>query len=115
MSQTNNLSLPLFNAAEGRRQRDLGMAISASYPGDAWVLQARTIGEIIAAKQGSVTIDQILMVCPRPKDVSPNATGSIFRGKRWKCIGFAQSSQVQRHAGLIRRWALCSDPIPRKQ
>lgn len=103
---TSNLGLPLFNAAESRRQRDRGMAIAASYPNDEWLAKARSVAELLAAKYGEVTSDQVLAVCPRPMDVRPNVTGSIFKGKQWKCIGFINSAQVSRHAGAIRRWVL---------
>ena len=96
----------LFDVAEARRLRDRGMDIAASYPNDAWLTTARAVAEMLASKHGEVTIDDVIKHCPRPANVSPNTTGSIFKGKRWHCVGFAQSEQTQRHAGTIRRWVL---------
>lgn len=101
-----DLSLPLFNSAESKRQRDRGIAVAASYPADEWVARARQVAELLAAKNGETDIDSVLAVCPRPKNISHQANGSIFKGGRFVCVGITQSTQVSRHAGLIRRWAL---------
>lgn len=98
------LGLPLFNAAASRKLKERGLDIAESFPADYWVQRARAVAELLAAKNGSVTSDDVLRVCPRPADVPPNATGSLFRGKKWKCIGTQQSEQVSRHAGIIRIW-----------
>jgi hypothetical protein len=100
------LGLPLWNSAEGRRLKERGLDVIESYPNDQWVQKARAIAEMLAAKNGEVTMDEILKVLPRPPDVHPNSCGAVFRGKRWKQIGTKQSEQVSRHAGIIRIWKL---------
>jgi len=102
------IGLPLFNSAESRRLKERGQDIIESYPNDRWVTQARSVAEMLAVRNGEVTIDEVLKHCPRPADVHPNACGSIFRGKKWRQVGVKQSEQVSRHAGIIRIWALRS-------
>lgn len=97
----------LFDLAASREARDKGMEAAANgYGASDWLDQARKVAEILAARHGEVTADMVQAICPRPASVSPAASGSLFRGKKWRCIGFTQSSQVSRHAGAIRRWVL---------
>ena len=99
--------LGLFDAAKSRELRDTGKEVAAhSYGADEWLTKARLAAERIATDRREVTIDDVLRICPRPSHISANATGSVFKGKKWKCIGFAQSEQVQRHASVIRRWVV---------
>lgn len=102
------IGLPLFDRAMSRRLKERGLDIAESFPADAWVQRARSVAEMLAARDGETDIDKVLKLCPRPSDVSPAATGSIFRGKRWRCVGTKQSEQVSRHAGIIRIWQLDS-------
>ena len=98
----------LFDAATSRQLRDQGLAITASYPNDDWLAKAKHVAEQLAAQNGEVTSDDVLRKCPRPESVNPNTTGNIFKGKKWKCVGFTNSEKISRHAGIIRRWILIS-------
>lgn len=71
-----------------------------------WIEKARATALYLAASDGEVTIDRVLQFTPRPDWVSVNATGSVFRDKRFKCVGFTKTSKVSGHARIIKIWAL---------
>lgn len=101
-----DLGLPLFNATESKRLRDLGKQIAASFPADNWLAKAQATAQLIAATNGECTIDDVLKVCPRPDHISPNATGSVFSGKKWKIVGRTNTTKISGHSREIRIWAL---------
>jgi hypothetical protein len=97
----------LFDISEGRLLKQKGMeAAEFSYQASEWLERARSVAELLVAKRGEVTSDDVLRVCPRPPEVSFNATGSLFRGKKWKSIGWTNTAQTQGHCRAIRRWVL---------
>lgn len=97
----------IFDYAESQRQRDKGMeAAEFSYGSNEWLIEARKIAEILASKNGEVTVEDVLRFCPRPTSVSVNATGSLFKGKKWVPIGFKSSTKISSHARQIRIWRL---------
>lgn len=101
MNQNSHLSLPLFSESIARQLRDQGIAAVSSYPNDDYITKARAVAEILAAKQGSVTINDVLKICPRPENVHPNAIGAIMRSKHLKLISFVHSDKISAHARRI--------------
>lgn len=95
------IQLSLTDYAESVRLRDMGMNIAASADND-WLERARSVAEMLGMNGQEVTVNDVYAVVGLPDKV--NADGSLFRGKNWKCVGYAQSARVKRHAGLIRRW-----------
>lgn len=100
----------LFSLAESRRKRDLGMSQAAA-PSNAseWLHKCRQHAQILIIMNGEVSSDQVLQWCPRPSDVHPNATGSIFRDKRFKIVGYKTSSKVSARARRIAIYQLNED------
>lgn len=96
----------LFDAATSRRLKEQGMSIAASHPNDSWLSQAQATAHLLAATNGECTIDDVLRICPRPSNISPNATGSVFAGKKWKVIGHTNTTKISGHAREIKIWAL---------
>ena len=99
-----SLDLPLFNAAESRAARDHGMALSVMYSNDGWLERARSVAELICATEGECTIENIYKRIGMPE--KRNLAGSVFKGKRFRCIGIDEATRVERHSGVIRRWVL---------
>lgn len=97
-------SLPIFDYIEAQKLRDQGMQIAASYPCDDWVAKARSVAEHIAATEGECTIEMVYKKIGLPP--KPNAAGSVFKGKKFRCIGMDEATRTTRHCGMIRRWAL---------
>lgn len=99
--------MDLFNAAESRLAKEIGMDRAAyCHNNYDWVHQAREVARMLAAKNGSITINDVLKICPRPEHVSPNATGSIFSGKEWSIVGRTKTDKVSGHNREIKIWAL---------
>ncbi len=99
--------ITIFDRLKALELRDKGMDQAAySLNAQGWLQSAQAVARHLAAKNGETTIDEVLAVCPRPPNVSVNATGSIFRGKDWKLIGNTQSSKVASRARRVGIWAL---------
>ena len=90
-------TLDLF---EGMRLRDVGIGRVYLNNFD-WVDEARKIAKELAAKNGSVSIDEVLSACPRPAQVHPNATGSVFKEKIWAKVGYKPSEKPSAHARVV--------------
>lgn len=97
-------NLPLFDSASARALRDRGIAIAASYPSDDWLKKAQSLAELIAATEGEVDIEKIYKHIGLPPHA--NAAGSVFKSKKFRCIGIVEATRLQRRAGVIRRWCL---------
>lgn len=101
-----NVQYDLESYAEGLRLKEAGMlqAATGSIEAAEWLDRARQVARHLAAKNFEVCVEDqygIIGLPPRP-----NVAGSIFKGKEWHCLGFRKAFRKDRHAGLIRRWAL---------
>ena len=98
-----------FDVAEGRKQRDAGIAQASDMLSRRFLLElARDIATLHARKHGSVTYDDVYSEMSdkgfRP-DLLGNAAGSVFRGKEWQFTGeWRQSERVSNHARVNRVW-----------
>lgn len=98
---------PLLNYIESTRLKEQGMQAAAySYGANEWLERARAVAEMLAATQGDCSIDDVLKACPRPEGVSPGATGSVFKGKKFRRVGYTTTRQVKGHARAISLWSL---------
>jgi hypothetical protein len=84
----------------GVRLRDVG--VQKVYENNkGWVDEARAVAKSLAVERGLISIDDVLEAIPRPVDVHPNATGSIFREKCWLNVGYTKSRSPSAHARAI--------------
>lgn len=97
---------PHFDLFAAALARDVGLARVSSFPNDSWIAQARSMALILAAKQGEITINDVLQRLPRPDHIHPNAVGSVMRCKELKKIGYTKSSKVSSHARAIGIYTL---------
>lgn len=96
------MTADLFSLAHARQLRDEGMERASRSPDSAsWLWEARQAAWIYAAKHGAVSADDVLKIVPRPEWVSVNATGSLFKDKRFKLVGYKQSTKTSAHARRI--------------
>lgn len=101
------MTADLFSLAEGRRLRDEGMERAAkNVYAENWLTIARNVAFNLLQKQPTISADDLLIYCPRPPNVSHNATGSLFKDKRFKLVGYKTSSKVSAHARRIAVWAM---------
>ena len=90
-------TLDLF---QSQRLRDIGVT-SVYNNNSSWVEEARVVAKQLARQNKQVSIDEVLDFLPRPDEVNPNATGSVFRERCWKKVGYKQSSKPSAHARAI--------------
>lgn len=91
----------LFDFAKGQQLRDLGIEIVSGFPNDTWITNARRVAVRLAQLNGTVTSDDVQKILPRPSEIHPNATGSVFRTKELRLVGFKASEKTSRHAARI--------------
>jgi len=95
--------IPLFGADLKRLGLDSVEINHADFLGT-----ARQFAELLAKKNGRVTMDDVRDILDRlgmePKHA--NVYGGIFRGDEWHCIGMKQSTRPSNHARHVRIWSL---------
>ena len=89
-----------FDRELSRQLRDEGIQ-KAENNATEWINACRVLAYQFAVEHGRVASDDVLKELPRPTLVHPNATGSIFRDKRFKLVGYKTSSKVSAHARRI--------------
>lgn len=107
----------LFNHAEGRRLKAIGMDAASAWPYAQPVAIARNIALMLAKKNGQVTADDIYewmenapnqeVIGPALEEIkkNPNCMGSIFQTPRLKFSGrITESKRPERHASMLRIW-----------
>lgn len=100
-----NAQSSIFDYMESQRLKEVGIQLAADAEYD-WVSRARSVAEHLASKNGECTINDVYAVVGLP--THSNAAGGIFRGKKWRSVGYLESGRVARRGGLIRRWSLRS-------
>ena len=98
----------IFDYAASKELAKIGMekARYSTLCSDDWVKKARSIAIGLATKNGEVTINDVYKICPRPKDVHPNASGSVLKCQELIQIGTTQSDKISRRTGIIRIYGL---------
>jgi len=71
-----------------------------------WLATARATARRIAAKNGSVTINEVRALVPMPEGVDPRVAGAVFLGKDWRCLGYVSSVRRTSHGRPIARFVL---------
>lgn len=72
-----------------------------------WIETARELAQSIAAKNGSVTSDDIHEVLPIPGHIDPRIMGAVFKPRRlWHCAGYRASKRKINHGRPIAIWEL---------
>ena len=52
-----------------------------------WLSEARAVAVSLAARNGTVTIDDVRDHCPPPDDVDPRVMGAVFRTRDFEATG----------------------------
>lgn len=91
----------LFDAAQSRLLRDKGIEQAGSWPANEWVSKARAFAVSYARVHGTVDMDVVSRHCPRPADISPAASGAVFKTKELVVCGTKNSDKVSSHARRI--------------
>ncbi len=87
----------------GRKQLGLDLVEDHNF---SFVDHMRDLAIAISNRDGQVTSDDLRRAATR-LGIEPdhqNAWGAIFRGKRWKPMGYVNSTLPSNHARVIRVW-----------
>jgi len=85
-----------------------GMDAAATYR-KGLLERAKTIAHKLASDGRTITIDDVveaLAIASDAPGLLGNASGSVFAGKMWECVGWRKSTRVSNHARSIRVWRL---------
>ena len=101
-------SLPLFNALEAERQKELGQSRAAASRPEI-LMAARMEAERIAKQRGEVSADDVFSALAalgfHPEDLG-NAAGSIFRKSQYEVVRREKSKRASNHCRWIFVWKL---------
>lgn len=62
-----------------------------------WLVLARGKARAIAMEHGSVTVDDVRVVCPPPAGLDPRIMGAIFRSPSFVAVGYQKSVRKTCH------------------
>lgn len=95
----------MATAEKGRALRDAQMDMFEVR--DALFLDhCRIIAAEVAAKHGSVSINDIRARVQVPATIHPSVLGAVFRSKKFKAIGYTEATHPQAHARVVRVYQL---------
>lgn len=70
-----------------------------------WLESARHEAKKLLSRRYSITIEDVLAVCPKPTYLHRNTIGSVFNGD-FVPIGFSKSKRTVSRGRWIRTWRL---------
>lgn len=65
-----------------------------------------------ALRDDTVTITDVLAVCPRPMGVSKKAHSYVFKDELFKPVGYTRALNPEANGHVIRVWALANTMKP---
>lgn len=77
-----------------------------------WLMEARATARKLLTTRHTITIEEVLKECPRPKYLHRNITGAVFMDKDFKAMGYTKSKRPVSNARVITVWALNKSELP---
>lgn len=74
-----------------------------------WLIQARATARELLKTRRTITVEDVLKVCPRPSYLHPSVTGSVFKDDDFRPVGFRKSLRPISNSRIIRIWSLRED------
>lgn len=74
-----------------------------------WLWDARKAAKELLSRQTTITIEDVLKVCPRPSYLHRNVTGSVFKDEAFKPVGFRKSLRPISNSRVVRVWTLSEE------
>lgn len=74
-----------------------------------WLEDARNTAKKLLRDHPSITIEDVLDVCPRPSYIHRNSTGAVFKNGEFRTTGYTKSRRAVSKGRWIFRWALRSN------
>lgn len=79
-----------------------------------WLQKARHTAEKLAIEHGSVDIEDVLALCPRPRFLHKNVTGHVFKAPVFRTVGIRKSRRPISNGRLICIWAVREEFYPKR-
>ena len=101
--------LHLFDLEAGRRRKEAGR-IQVELNNKPAVEAMREFARAYAAEHGVVSIDIVRRWASarRLEIKSPNAFGTVFKGRGWRRVGFRPNPVPSAHARMVAVWKLAA-------
>lgn len=77
-----------------------------------WIEDCRSAARKLLTVRESVTIEDVLKICPRPKYIHKNVTGSVFKDTGFVMCGWTKAMKASSNGRWIMKWKLNEEPIP---
>lgn len=71
-----------------------------------WLMSARHTARKLLSRNETITIEDVLKVCPRPTYIHRNTTGRVFEDEDFQPVGFEKSKRPVSKGRWIRTWKL---------
>jgi hypothetical protein len=95
-------------ADQGRALRDAQLDLFEVR--DALFLEhCRLLAAAVARQQGTVSINDIRARVKIPANMNPSVLGAVFKGKKFKVVGFTEAIHPQAHARVVRVYQLTNN------
>lgn len=79
---------------------------------EVWLDEARATARRLLVSRPTITIEDVLLECPRPQHVHRNTAGQVFKHEDFTACGFAKSRRTISKGRWIMRWQLQAETMP---
>lgn len=80
---------------------------------EAWLSTARSTAYDLLLSQQTITIEDVLKICPRPSYLHPGVTGHVFQDVMFRPVGFRKSLRPISNGRVVRVWTLSNAYMPK--
>lgn len=77
-----------------------------------WIDDARSAARRLLIYRDTITIEDVLAICPRPTYVHRNVSGQLFKHEDFKAKGFTKSRRAVSKGRWIMTWQLNAKALP---
>lgn len=77
-----------------------------------WVEDCQAAARKLLVTKEEITIEDVLRICPRPRYIHRNTTGSVFKHSDFRMCGFTKSQRAVSKGRWIMKWKLNEDSFP---
>lgn len=76
-----------------------------------WINDCRATARELLTTRESITVEDVLKVCPRPRYIHKNVTGSVFKDSDFVMCGWAKATKASSNGRWIMKWTLSGEHL----
>jgi hypothetical protein len=76
-----------------------------------WINDCRETARKLLTVRASITVEDVLKICPRPRYIHKNVTGSVFRDPDFVMCGWTKATKSSSNGRWIMRWTLSCETL----